>query len=112
MHSLLSAGPVCLIVGFLCVLFPTWLLVIRIVACFRPLPPNPARDIALLLAAPVCAILLTLIQGAVGTMVLLRGGIDADYALSYGLHGPVIVCGIALTGFVVNVIALMLPERK
>jgi hypothetical protein len=47
----------------------------------------------------------------IAAQVYVRGGIDSDFLLTYGLRGPTDICVLALVGFVLGVIAFTLPTK-
>jgi hypothetical protein len=108
---LLGEGPMGLFVLLFSIACTAWLLVSRIRACFRAHRVSTARDLALLFSGPVTAVLYSAIKAIVAAQCYVRGGIDAEHPLIYGLGGAIAICLIALIGFVLGVFAFALPPK-
>ncbi|WP_157447446.1 hypothetical protein [Chthoniobacter flavus] len=105
-------GPVGLLVIVASVTCTLWLLISRIRGCFRLQPTRIPRDLALLMTGPVTATLYSVIKALVAVQAYVRGGIDSDFVLIYGLQGPKAICIVALLGFLLSVIAFTLPSKS
>ena len=108
----LEGGPLSLFVVLFSVGCALWLLVTRIQGCFRPRLATPGRDLAFLITGPVCAVLLSAIKAIVAAQSFVRGGMDSEFPLIYGLSSATAICVIALLCFAVGVIAFMLPTKN
>ena len=111
LQLLFRAGPFVLFAAVFSVACTVWLLVSRIRGVFRPRLDTPIRDIAFLAAGPVLAVLITLVRASVAAQSYVRGGIDAEFPLIYGLSDGVAMCAIAFLSFVAGVIACALPSK-
>lgn len=105
-------GPVGLLVVVVSVASILWLLISRIRGCFRVQPTRIPRDFAFLITGPVTAILYSVMKAMVAAQAYVRGGIDSDYPLIYGLRGAKAICVVALLGFILGVVAFTLPTKS
>jgi hypothetical protein len=87
------------------------LLISRIRRCFRHKEVNVTKDLALLITAPVTAILITIIRTITAVQSNMTEGIDTDYPLRYGLATATAYCTVALVCFLLGVISFMLPQK-
>lgn len=51
-------------------------------------------------------------KAIVAAQSFVRGGIDADFTIIYGLSGPETFCALASLCFVLGVIAFTLPSKS
>ena len=108
----MELGPIgCFAVAFSlsCTL---WLLVSRIRRCFQPRSSQLGRDLAFLFSGPVSAILHSIIQVVGATQSFVRGGIDAEFDVIYGLSGSITICIVGFLCFMLGVIAFSLPTKS
>ncbi len=107
-----EGGPAQLFIVALMIFCTGWLIVRRVIGCFRAGNIEATRDIAQLLAAPIMAILVSIIRVAKGVLAFFTHGLDSDLALFLNLEEASTVCSIALLCFIASSIALMLPQKQ
>jgi hypothetical protein len=90
-----------------------WLIGVRIRGYFRFRQPTPLRDFAFLIASPVSAILISVIQAAAGAAAMFTPDfLDADFYLAANLKSTVGVCLVAIACFVAGLVSIALPAKS
>jgi hypothetical protein len=88
-----------------------WFAGARVYGCFRYRVRDPVRELGFLFAGPLVAMLVVLMKGSSAAAAMAGGGIDAGFGLVYGLDAPIRLCALAVCGFGLGLLALMLPQK-
>ena len=111
LESFLRGGAPLFIPAFFSVLCAVWLIVARVRSFRGALTANSVRDLALLAAGPVSAILFALTRASGVAQSYVRGGLDSEFPFLLGLTEIAIMATIAFFSFAVGVVACALPSK-